>query len=111
MGGGGGGCEITSIYVGGGTPTLALDSVAAVIDRARGRFKLTGDVAIETSPADVDADTIARLRDMGVALVSLGVQSFRAAHLETIGRTYRPATAEDALAGSCRRGSRRSTPT
>jgi len=71
--------------------------VAAVVDRIRSRFRLTGDVAIETNPADVDAATVARLRDMGVALVSLGVQSFHAAHLEAIGRTYPPATAEDAL--------------
>ena len=92
-----GGCDITSIYVGGGTPTLALDSVAAVIDRVRGRFNLTGDVAIETNPADVDAATVARLRDMGVALVSLGVQSFNAAHLRAIGRTYPPTMAEDAV--------------
>ena len=92
-----GGCDIASVYVGGGTPTLALDSVAAVVDRIRSRFRLTGEVAIETNPADVDDTTVARLRDMGVALVSLGVQSFRPAHLEAIGRTYSPATAEDAL--------------
>jgi oxygen-independent coproporphyrinogen-3 oxidase len=92
-----GGCDITSVYVGGGTPTLALGSVAAVIDRIRDRFRLIGDVAIETNPADVDAATVARLRDMGVALVSLGVQSFHAAHLKAIGRTYSPATADNAL--------------
>jgi oxygen-independent coproporphyrinogen-3 oxidase len=92
-----GGCDITSVYVGGGTPTLALDSVAAVLDRVRRRFRLTGEVAIETNPADVDAPTVGRLRDMGVALVSLGVQSFRSAHLEAIGRDYSPATAAEAL--------------
>jgi oxygen-independent coproporphyrinogen-3 oxidase len=92
-----GGGAITSVYVGGGTPTLALESVAAVVDRIRSRFRLTGDVAIETNPADVDAGAVARLRDMGVALVSLGVQSFHAAHLGAIGRTYPPATAEAAL--------------
>jgi len=92
-----GGCDLTSVYVGGGTPTLALDGVAAILDRIRQRFRLSGDVAIETNPADVDAATITRLRGMGVGLVSLGVQSFRAAHLESIGRTYPPAVAEAAL--------------
>jgi oxygen-independent coproporphyrinogen III oxidase len=92
-----GGGEITSLYVGGGTPTLALGSVAAVIDRIRSRFRLTGDIAVETNPADVDADTVARLRDMGVALVSLGVQSFDAANLRAIGRPYTPGQAEQAL--------------
>jgi len=92
-----GGCDITSVYIGGGTPTLALDSVAAVIDRVRSRFRLTGSIAIETNPADVDAATVTRLRNMGVALVSLGVQSFHETHLKVIGRTYPPAAAEAAL--------------
>ncbi len=51
-----GACELTSVYVGGGTPTLALDAVAAILDRARRRFRLTGDIAIETNPADVDVE-------------------------------------------------------
>ena len=43
--------EITSIYIGGGTPTLAPDSVASVLERVRERFRLTGDINIETNPA------------------------------------------------------------
>ena len=90
--------EITSIYIGGGTPTLALDAVAAVLARVRQRFRLTGDVAIETNPADVDDGTVRRLHDAGVTLVSLGVQSFHAQHLDLIGRGYEPNVAERALA-------------
>ncbi len=90
-------CEITSIYVGGGTPTLALESVARVVDRVRSRFKVSGDLAIETSPADLDEAAVSRLKQMGVALVSLGVQSFQDAHLKAIGRSYGPRTAEGAL--------------
>ena len=90
-------CEITSVYVGGGTPTLALESVARVVDRVRSRFKVSGDLAIETSPADLDDAAVSRLKQMGVALVSLGVQSFQDAQLKAIGRSYGPRTAEDAL--------------
>ena len=90
-------CDVTSVYIGGGTPTLALDSVAAVIDCVRSRFRLTGEIAIESNPADVDGATVAGLKDMGITLVSLGVQSFREAHLAAIGRTYSPAAAEAAL--------------
>jgi oxygen-independent coproporphyrinogen-3 oxidase len=92
-----GGCEITSVYVGGGTPTLALESVARVVDRVRSRFRVTGDIAVETNPADVDDTAVSRLKDLGAALVSLGVQSFHEAHLKTIGRGYGPKTAEVAL--------------
>jgi len=90
--------EVTSVYVGGGTPTLALGSVKRVLDRVRERFELTGDVCIETNPADVDEHVVAQLHGAGVALVSLGVQSFRSASLEVIGRRYAPEVAERALA-------------
>jgi coproporphyrinogen III oxidase-like Fe-S oxidoreductase len=90
--------EVTSVYIGGGTPTLAMGSVAAVLTRVRERFRLTGDICIETNPADVDDATVQRLHDSGVALVSLGVQSFHSESLATIGRRYEPSLAESALA-------------
>jgi len=90
--------EITSIYIGGGTPTLALDSVARVLVRVRERFRLTGDICIETNPADVDDETVRRLHDMDVALVSLGVESFQPENLAVLGRDYKPLVAERALA-------------
>ena len=93
-----GSSEVTSVYVGGGTPTLALESVGAILDRARRRFRLTGEIAIETNPDDVDATTAGRMRDIGVGMVSLGVQSFQTGTLRTIGRSYPPAAAERALA-------------
>jgi oxygen-independent coproporphyrinogen-3 oxidase len=90
--------EITSVYIGGGTPTLALESVARVLARVRERFHVTGDICIETNPADVDHETVQRLHDMGVELVSLGVESFRPGNLAVIGRDYEPIVAERALA-------------
>jgi len=89
--------EVTSVYIGGGTPTLALESVARIVERVRRRFRVTGDVCVETNPADVDASLAGRLREAGVALVSLGVESFRERHLATLGRDYTPTTAEQAL--------------
>jgi len=59
---------------------------------------LTGNVCIETNPADVDNQTAQRLKDMGIELVSLGVQSFRADMLAVLGRDYEPIVAERALA-------------
>jgi oxygen-independent coproporphyrinogen-3 oxidase len=96
--------EITSIYIGGGTPTLALDSVARVLECVREKFHLTGDICIETNPADVDDETVLRLHDMGVELVSLGVESFQPGSLAVIGRDYKPLVAERALALLARSG-------
>lgn len=96
--------EMTSVYIGGGTPTLALGSVATVLQRVRERFRLTGDICIETNPADVDCETVHQLQQAGVALVSLGVQSFDPRNLSLLGRGYDPSTAERALALLARSG-------
>jgi len=85
---------VTSVYIGGGTPTLALGSVASVLARVRERFRLTGDICIEANPADVDHVTVRRLHGAGVTLVSLGVQSFRPQNLARLGRRYEPSVAE-----------------
>ncbi len=90
--------EVTSIYIGGGTPTLALESVARVLTRMRARFRVTGDICVETSPPEVDAMLVTRLHEAGVDMVSLGVQSFQAARLLAAGRRYTPEVAADALA-------------
>ena len=90
--------EVTSVYIGGGTPTLALGSVASVLARVRERFRLTGDICIEANPADVDQEIVRRLHGAGVTLVSLGVQSFRPQNLALLGRRYEPSVAERALA-------------
>ena len=90
--------EVTSIYIGGGTPTLALGGVARVLERVRKRFRLTGDICIETNPTDVNEETVLQLQDADVRLVSLGVQSFQSESLARIGRRYSPSVAEHALA-------------
>jgi oxygen-independent coproporphyrinogen-3 oxidase len=92
-----GSAEITSIYIGGGTPTLALGSVARILVLIRKKFRLTGDICIETNPSDVDDVTIQKLHDANISLVSLGVQSFRSENLKIIGRNYESSIAEHAL--------------
>jgi coproporphyrinogen III oxidase-like Fe-S oxidoreductase len=89
--------EITSIYIGGGTPTLVVESVARVLVNVRKRFHLSGDICIETNPGDVDIEMVERLHDIGVTLVSLGVESFQPEKLALLGRDYQPDVAERAL--------------
>ena len=89
--------QLTSIYVGGGTPTLALPGVRRILDHARRRFQLSGDICIEANPSDVSPEVVRQLRDGGVGQVSLGVQSFGARNLELLGRGYQPRAAQQAL--------------
>lgn len=90
--------KITSIYIGGGTPTLALEGVANILKQVRQHFRIVGDICIETNPADVNRNTVQQLHDIGVTLVSLGVQSFRPQNLATLGRCYDESVAARALA-------------
>jgi len=89
--------EITSIYIGGGAPTLALESVTRILASIRKKFRLTGDICIETNPSDVDDATMQKHHNADVSLVSLGVQSFYSKNLKIIGRNYESSVAEHAL--------------
>jgi len=91
-----GSMEISSIYVGGGTPTLLTDELEVVLERLRKRFRITGDICIETSPNDLDTYKIDKLQKYQVGLISLGVQSFQDKWLQMIGRKY-PASILDGV--------------
>jgi oxygen-independent coproporphyrinogen-3 oxidase len=93
-----GDAKLTSIYIGGGTPTLALGSVTRILDHIQERFNLVGDICIETNPADVDTETVRQLHNANITLVSLGIQSFNQKNLALLGRQYTPSKAEQALA-------------
>jgi len=92
-----GNTAITSIYIGGGTPTLILPAIDRVLTHIRRRFNLPGEICIETNPADVNRVTVRQLHDSGVSLISVGVQSFRQQNLAILGRDYPPSVAERAL--------------
>jgi len=83
-----GGIEISSIYIGGGTPTNLIDELGVILRRIRDRFVVTGDICIETNPSDINEETVRKLVDYGVGMVSLGVQSFDDRYLQLIGRNY-----------------------
>ncbi len=92
------GRTITSIFFGGGTPSL-MDpaTVAALIDHAGGRWTLDPDVEItlEANPTSVEAGRLADYRAAGVNRVSLGVQALDDTALRFLGREH---SAADALA-------------
>ncbi len=89
-----------SVYVGGGTPTiLPLALLAEILAAARATFHIAVDaeVSIEANPGTVDAPTLARLRELGVNRLSLGVQSLDDCELGLLGRIHTAAQAVKAL--------------
>lgn len=85
------GRQVTSIFFGGGTPSLMEPAtVAALIDRVAERFDLAEDaeITLEANPTSVEAEKFQGFRSAGVGRVSLGVQALDDASLAFLGRQH-----------------------
>lgn len=100
---------LTSLYFGGGTPSLAPPSlIAAVIgacDRLWG-FAADAEITLEANPNDAAGDRLADFANAGVNRLSLGVQSFDDDALAFLGRDHDGRTARRAIAAGLARFSR-----
>ncbi len=94
------GRTVTSIYFGGGTPSL-MDpaAVAGVLDAVAGRWALADDaeITLEANPGSADAGRFAGYRSAGVNRLSLGVQSLDDGALAFLGRIHGAAEARAAI--------------
>jgi putative oxygen-independent coproporphyrinogen III oxidase len=94
------GRTVTSIFFGGGTPSLMEPSTAAaLIDRVAQRWTIAPgvEITLEANPSSVEAARFADLAVAGVGRVSLGVQALDDASLAFLGRRHNVAEAFDAL--------------
>jgi oxygen-independent coproporphyrinogen-3 oxidase len=86
-----------TIYFGGGTPSaLTCDQLAYLLGGLRSRLDLSElrEWTFEVNPATVRADKARLLHAAGVTRISLGVQSWDDALLQTLGRVHNAAQAE-----------------
>jgi len=87
----------TSVFFGGGTPSLLpgaqLMRILDAIERAPG-----AEVTVECNPDTVDEEKFAAYVRASVNRVSIGVQSFVPPVLAALGRTHEPANVERAVA-------------
>ncbi len=86
----------SSLYIGGGTPSLCLEPLAAMLST----IPVAGERAIEVYPQHATLSNIRRLQQMGINYISLGVQSFNAAMLRYLQRPASPAASHRALANA-----------
>ncbi len=92
---------VTSVFVGGGTPTLLPpDDLARVLGRLRELLPVAPDaeVTVEANPETVDRAVARGLVAAGVTRVSLGAQSFDDRVLAALGRPHDAAQATRAVA-------------
>jgi putative oxygen-independent coproporphyrinogen III oxidase len=95
------GRTLTSIFFGGGTPSLMQPrTVERLIDKAARRWHLPDDaeITLEANPTSVEAERFQGFRVAGVNRVSLGIQSLRDADLRLLGRRHDAAEARQAIA-------------
>ncbi len=99
------GREITSIFFGGGTPSLmAPASAGAVIAQIAQNWAISGDVEItlEANPNSAEAERFAAFRSAGINRLSIGVQALDDAALKFLGRGHSAAEGRAAVAAATR---------
>jgi menaquinone C8-methyltransferase len=87
------GYRFTSLYIGGGTPTIDIDELAETIDLARELFPI-GEVSCETNPNHLTENHIQKLAGR-VQRLSVGVQSFDNELLAQMGRYHKFGSGEE----------------
>jgi putative oxygen-independent coproporphyrinogen III oxidase len=98
---------VTSVFVGGGTPTLLpAGDLGRLLERLRALLPFAPDVevTVEANPETVDQAVADGLVEAGVTRVSLGAQSFDERVLAALGRTHGPDRVGQAVAALRRAG-------
>jgi oxygen-independent coproporphyrinogen-3 oxidase len=95
------GRTVSTIFFGGGTPSLMQpQTVAAILDAIARHWRIAPDaeITLEANPTSVEATRFRGYRAAGVNRVSLGVQSLDDTVLKTLGRLHTAREALDAVA-------------
>ncbi|MEO9339538.1 radical SAM family heme chaperone HemW [Mesorhizobium sp. SB112] len=83
--------QVTSIFLGGGTPSLMKpETVGAVLDAVAKNWTIAdgAEITLEANPSSVEADRFRGYRHAGVNRVSLGVQALNEKDLRFLGRLH-----------------------
>ena len=83
--------EISSIFIGGGTPSLFdVASLEKLLVHIREKSALAQplEITLEANPGTVEAAKFREFREIGINRLSIGVQSFNDEHLKALGRIH-----------------------
>ncbi|SFU66526.1 radical SAM family heme chaperone HemW [Nitrosospira multiformis] len=85
------GRKVISIFFGGGTPSLfSPRSIDAILGAVRALLPLEhlAEITLEANPGTFEAQKFADFRVAGINRLSIGIQSFNARHLTSLGRIH-----------------------
>jgi len=91
--------EVSSVFIGGGTPSLMSGSIVGRVLHAIARYwHMTDDIeiTIEANPSSVEVSRFRDYRAAGITRISIGIQSLDELALKVLGRTH---TVEEAIRG------------
>ncbi len=94
------GRRVSSVFFGGGTPSLMQPETAGrILDAIAGHWPVEPDaeITLEANPSSVEANSFAGFRAAGINRVSLGVQSLHDEQLQFLGRLHNAAEARAAI--------------
>jgi putative oxygen-independent coproporphyrinogen III oxidase len=92
--------EVTSVFFGGGTPSLMEpETVAHVLNTLKKKWRCADDIEItlEANPTSIEAQKFQDFKNAGINRVSVGVQSIRDDQLKFLGREHNAREALNAL--------------
>ncbi|RIY34149.1 YggW family oxidoreductase [Psittacicella hinzii] len=94
------GRKISSIFIGGGTPSiLQPKNIKDIIEGVKALIPLMPncEITLEANPGTVDQEKFKGFLDAGVNRLSIGIQSFNEQHLQTLGRIHSNTQAQKAV--------------
>lgn len=96
---------VTSLYIGGGTPTTMLKhGLAEILEHVHEVFNVRCDIHMESHLNDLSAEYLDAIQSLGVQHLSMGVESLQDRHLRFLERPYTTKTAKAAVERAVNRG-------
>jgi putative oxygen-independent coproporphyrinogen III oxidase len=83
--------EISTIYFGGGTPSLMpIVMIKSILEEVHKLFNVKEDaeITIEANPITAEVDKFKEFKNLGINRISIGIQSFSDKGLKTLGRAH-----------------------
>ncbi|MDR1005863.1 MAG: radical SAM family heme chaperone HemW [Bacteroidales bacterium] len=92
--------KATTLYVGGGTPSLlTLSQVDKILTESDKIFPLSAmsEITFESNPDDLTFDYLKGLKDLGINRLSIGIQSFDDDYLHLLSRRHNALQAQNSV--------------
>ena len=99
------GKQVTSLYIGGGTPTTMLGrGLGEILRHIHDVFQVQCAVHLESHPNDLSAGNLEAILSLGIRHLSVGVEALQDRHLRFLCRPYTVEKVREALQRSVGRG-------